>query len=426
MLRFNPDTGLMEEVDERPSPSQALNNVGDWLSGLFGADDAPKKSISDFASQNDTSDWKPSTQPTPKVARRMSPLLLNPDEGGIQASPVIREPASPATLPIMKPQSGMDEEMAKKIIASPSTSPELKAAVQKKFDLGEYSDENRKKIESENRPGMKDAIGSIFASWGATLGGHNPTAASEAVMNRARQKQQDALSNFDKGRAGKIQDHNLDRQLTNEERQDKSYADDMERISREKDPSSEESQLADKLARQMYYKGPAISAEKFKTFSPIMQKMYELEQSKSKKALDHQAKANELGAADAKFLTQIQSGEQAVKDMSTALQNGDNTFSLVGDNDFTRNARVAAEMYGRLQSGGAINKDEEARFMSMLPKVTDSAEQQKKKLAQADAYYKQAQANFKGGKYKSAPKQQTKVVGGITYRKVDGGWEEVE
>lgn len=71
---------------------------------------------------------------------------------------------------------------------------------------------------------------------------------------------------------------------------------------------------------------------------------------------------------------------QALDEMDAALASGDNTFSLVGDNAYTAAARRATEAYGRMQSGGAINKEEEARFEKTLPRTTDSKEMQRKKL----------------------------------------------
>lgn len=80
-------------------------------------------------------------------------------------------------------------------------------------------------------------------------------------------------------------------------------------------------------------------------------------------------------------------GLKAVRDMRTALDAGQNTFSMIGDNDFTESQRRAAEAFGRLQSGGAINKDEEVRFIAMGPKSTDSKEMQHRKLANQEAEY---------------------------------------
>lgn len=45
----------------------------------------------------------------------------------------------------------------------------------------------------------------------------------------------------------------------------------------EEDPSSEQSKMADRLARKMGYKGGPVSAAQFKKFSPAMEKMLDLE-----------------------------------------------------------------------------------------------------------------------------------------------------
>lgn len=71
---------------------------------------------------------------------------------------------------------------------------------------------------------------------------------------------------------------------------------------------------------------------------------------------------------------------KGLDEMGSALDNGQNTFSMIGDNDYTAAGRRATEAYGRMQSGGAINKDEEARFEKTLPRTTDSKDIQRKKL----------------------------------------------
>jgi len=71
----------------------------------------------------------------------------------------------------------------------------------------------------------------------------------------------------------------------------------------------------------------------------------------------------------------------AVQAMDDSLAAGDNTFSLVGDNDYTMSRAQFEEALGRMQSGGAITKDEEIKFKKMAPGATDSQEIQRKKLA---------------------------------------------
>jgi hypothetical protein len=74
---------------------------------------------------------------------------------------------------------------------------------------------------------------------------------------------------------------------------------------------------------------------------------------------------------------------KAVGDMKTALAGDVNTFSVIGDNPYTEASRRAAEYFGRLQSGGAINKEEEKKFNKMAPGFTDSSDIQQLKLKNA-------------------------------------------
>lgn len=89
-----------------------------------------------------------------------------------------------------------------------------------------------------------------------------------------------------------------------------------------------------------------------------------------------------MGAAEKEKYTIGLSALKAVGDMDKALLEGGRKgmISLVGDSPYTMAKRTFAEMLGRLQSGGAINKDEEARFNKMAPTVLDSPEIAKSKL----------------------------------------------
>jgi hypothetical protein len=93
---------------------------------------------------------------------------------------------------------------------------------------------------------------------------------------------------------------------------------------------------------------------------------------------------------------------------------------------------------GRLRSGGAINKDEENRFLRMLPTPADDQETAMRKINNIRQEFKNKLAIFgvneegltKAGfntqamnKQSASISEQTKVVGGVTYRKVQGGWQ---
>ena len=74
-----------------------------------------------------------------------------------------------------------------------------------------------------------------------------------------------------------------------------------------------------------------------------------------------------------------------VEAMRNLVKKGESTFKLVGDNDFTRAMSRAAENFGRAQSGGAINTDEEKRFRQMFRNLTDNREETLKRLDEAQA-----------------------------------------
>lgn len=87
-----------------------------------------------------------------------------------------------------------------------------------------------------------------------------------------------------------------------------------------------------------------------------------------------------LNAAEKGKLDNTRMAYIGVKDMEAAMDAGENTFSLFGDNNFTKAEKNFTEGLGRLQSQGAITDDEVAKFESMAPNWRDSPEIQKSKL----------------------------------------------
>lgn len=92
-----------------------------------------------------------------------------------------------------------------------------------------------------------------------------------------------------------------------------------------------------------------------------------------------------------------------VEDMNAAFNSGENTFSVIGDNKFTEAKRRFTEALGRMQSGGAINKEEEKRFSSMIPTAADPEPLQRLKLKKM--------ANEMAARIKSFGMDPQKVIG---------------
>ena len=98
---------------------------------------------------------------------------------------------------------------------------------------------------------------------------------------------------------------------------------------------------------------------------------------------DYNTKLQSLNASEKARFDNVRSYSKAVDDLEVALVKGGNRYSLIGDNDFTSALDRAAESFGRMQSGGAINKDEEARFINMIRALGDDRSRTYSKVAEA-------------------------------------------
>lgn len=97
-----------------------------------------------------------------------------------------------------------------------------------------------------------------------------------------------------------------------------------------------------------------------------------------------------LGSEEKKSVGGLASGFDAINEMESSINRGvgpeyidANTpilGNLISDTNYTKSQRIITDVVGRLQSGGAINKDEEARFLAMSPRPGDSAAIAKQKL----------------------------------------------
>ena len=67
---------------------------------------------------------------------------------------------------------------------------------------------------------------------------------------------------------------------------------------------------------------------------------------------------------------------KGIRDMKVALAQGQNTFTVFGENDFTMGQQMFIEAFGRIQTGAAITKDEAQAFKKFTPRSTMSSAQQ--------------------------------------------------
>lgn len=256
----------------------------------------------------------------------------------------------------MGPLSLVEEEIdpitgLPKAPAVPAQAPEMNPAVKdhlmKKFNLGEYSDENRKKVIEDNTG--YDTRGSIGAAL-MSLGGGN---GMDALKTRDASRRKE-IEDFDKGRSNKIQEYGLDREVAKNTRDD-------ELLARESDPKSQESVMANELAASMGYKGPPITAQQFKSFSPVMQKKYEIEQRK----LDRQEARDER-----RFQQGIKMGErQEARDLKR--EEKELALAVPG---YERTGKVLpkAEEAAKFRKATAVSKQLQSKLDRMKQLVQDN------------------------------------------------------
>ncbi len=155
------------------------------------------------------------------------------------------------------------------------------------------------------------AITGALAALGAGFQGKDSLAAVGQVQNQRRQARQDEMSALDKWKQNKIEEIKLKRQGTMNQREDEKYAQDQDLLAREKDPSSDESKIAQQAAAKMGYKDDTsgLTAQQFKAFSPAMEKIYQVEQAR----LARQDALNAKGAAaQAKADSGVTEGRKAL------------------------------------------------------------------------------------------------------------------
>lgn len=174
----------------------------------------------------------------------------------------------------------------------------------------------------------------------------------------------------------------------------------------------------------------------------LQAKVQELEEKTKKAEFDKttEGKIQKLGADAKKRYDDNIMAAEAVNGMAAALDKGNNTFSVFGQNDFTRNRAKFKEAFGRMQSGGAIGIPEGKDFEDFAPSLTDTKEQAREKLLDFQRILSGRSKtlgftpeetgvvplSFKYGS-KEKPKEEFKVLqNGKKLKKVPGGWEEVE
>lgn len=148
-----------------------------------------------------------------------------------------------------------------------------------KYGLDKFNPDARNAVvnqvrDSNGPPNIPEAIGAFSAG----IAGYNPISAGLQMLDRKRALNNQALTNFDTGRTQNIQNMGIDKGLG---------ADATAKFNsqQENDPNSQESKLAQALAKQLGVNpsiANKITAAQFKAHSPVFQKIYEQAQANAR------------------------------------------------------------------------------------------------------------------------------------------------
>jgi hypothetical protein len=285
------------------------------------------------------------------------------------------------------------------------------AAAKDKRDIGAYGDIAGRFLEGINQP-TNIRYENSFKNLGSTPK-RSVGDSFKYDDGGAKDLIEKGVKEAEAGVAKTKQDYNDNVQMENYSRQEADYAQDT-------DPTSEVSKQYQELAKE-FMPGKdfsQVSAKKLKEIMPPLEKLYQHrnkpkqpgqetwtstgmvdeegylilnnkftgENKKGAKvgkkpgADKGEAAPKPMNEGEMQRFDNVRMGMTALDDAEKALNDGEWTFSLIGDNKYTQAATAFEEALGRMQSGGAIQKDEAVRFRGMLPTSRDSEAIQKYKL----------------------------------------------
>lgn len=154
----------------------------------------------------------------------------------------------------------------------------------------------------------------------------------------------------------------------------------------------------------------------------------------------------DLNSSEKQRYDNVTMARAAVNEMNDALKSGQSVYSPIGDNDYTAALSRFTEALGRMQSGGAISKDENAHFSQLARSFGDSDEMRFKKLTSlaneldkrldtlgVKASSPESKIAISSPSKKSSSDlvpnalandlPEVRVIGNATYTKTKGGWK---
>ena len=333
----------------------------------------------------------------------------------------------------------------------------VKNNLKEKYGLGEFSQQARQKlVDEKDNSGSK--VGSFFAGFGAGIRGGNVSDAYDSAMKGHQSKAQGALDNFDKAREGKKSDFAYDQQLDKADRE-------QNILNESRDPASARSKAAQDMLIQDYGMDPAsaskMSAEQVEARIPGLKlkldrqmKERELGEKRQDRQLQRESmNANKQAVRDEKqgirdekkkaTLDEVEDRRTNIEDNITILEkmiNEDGTYEAFGShnadmgrlvdqiatdmakltdpNSVARPSEVDMFKKGLVQPGVSMRNSTALDILKNFRSEVNTRAQNAYKIRGLENPGSQAD--------KTNPKEETKTVEGVVYRKIPGGWEEVQ
>lgn len=329
----------------------------------------------------------------------------------------------------------------------------VKQGVMQKYGLGQYSADKRQALVDENNSAASP-IAAALAGFGAGLRGGDVGAGFKGAMDASTAKTRAKLDAFDKGRDQQTKDFSFERDLQKADQEDTTRAE-------SKDPMSARSKAAQDMLVQDYGMDPSVAskmtAEQVEARLPglkqkLDREMREREFSERQKdrqlqreAMQSQRDITRQDKLDAKndkkktALSEVEDRRMNIEDNLSRLErmiDEKGTYEVFGSHnaDMERlTDQIATDMAKLMDPSSVARPSEVEMFKKGLvsPTATGMTNATAKDIlknfrnevnTRAATAYKVRGLDNPG----SAKQEETKQVGGKTYRKVPGGWEEVE
>lgn len=258
-----------------------------------------------------------------------------------------------------------------------SINPQVADYLKQKYNLGEFSNENRQKLVDSQDVGMGDRVSAMLAAAGAGFLNKDPFAAGQSVLKSAKADKRQKIEDFDKARDQKMQEFAFDRDLTKAQREDRDDEANQRKIAEMRDPNSERSKAAQQSLIDDYGMDPAVAAkltaEQAEARIPGIKQKIDREMRERELRLKEQEARSKRKDSKAKGNVSPVSGEpltDAQKQVDKDYAKQYNEFSAQG----ASNARITIEQLKKFkkeleEESKKTFEDGGGRIGSMLPDV---------------------------------------------------------